>query len=103
MSTVPLSNTVAVPGASHQIIAPGGAEAWHAYLEDDDGRWFLHAALWLGSPYAPEYQERLNAYRKNPTQNTPPTPAEYPGAVLTICQVGQPAQNWVQTFPAGTF
>jgi hypothetical protein len=45
MPTIPLISESAAPGASHQVIAPGGYEAWHFDASSDDGRLHLVAEL----------------------------------------------------------
>jgi hypothetical protein len=91
------------PLAWHRVRTPGGYESWHFEAQSDDGHIHLIATLIQGDSFHPEYLRRLDAYLALPTQNAPPTPAEYPCVRLQLFVAGVCLARTVAKFPQNLF
>jgi hypothetical protein len=85
----------------HRVIAPGGFEWWHFFVSQPAGDVRVIADFFYGNPFDPKYLRRFRDYRASPTQNAPPTPAEFPAVRLAIYEGNTCLLNsWAPVEPA---
>ena len=84
MPTLPLYTPPDVADASYLVLAPGGYEWWHFDAESDCGDFVMVARLGAGFGSDPQYLTRYARYRRRPTRNPPPVPADHPCALSAL-------------------
>jgi hypothetical protein len=91
MPTLPLHARTLTAGefdAWHQVMSPGGYEAWRFHVADPASDTYISASLYFGSPFDPRYLRRYRLYRRFPTRVMPPVPKQYCGASLAVFHNG---------------
>ena len=69
---------------SHHVAAPGGYESWNFHAHDPAHNLRLCIGFHDGYILHPNYVRRFNAYRRRPTRNAPPVPAQFPCLVASV-------------------
>ncbi len=110
MPLVPLYDELATT-ASHNVRAPGGFETWRLRAFDSKQNLFLHASLWHGYLFHPQYLKQYRRYLRHPTRMAPPIPQDYAAQELALFQNGRlisssltplpPSQSFPTVSPAG--
>ncbi len=99
MPTIPLFETPPNANAWHRVRSPGGYEWWNFAAASDDGETEISATFHDGYPLHPRYLAAYRKYLKNPTQNPPPTPADFPYSSLTITRRGKKPKTYGAVAP----
>ena len=89
MPTLPLFQSPLNPEAWHQVNAPGGYEGFYFDAEDFSAGIRLVGFLGEGCRFEGNYRREYYKYRKRPTVNAPPVPADYPGFELVLFRGGR--------------
>ena len=104
MPTLPLYDpNPAHPNASHSVIAPGGYEWWHFDADDAAQDVQMVARFALGFPACTEYLRRYRRYRRQPTRNPPPLPADFPGVEFAVYERGRVVAKAAEQLPPSQF
>jgi hypothetical protein len=104
MIVVPLflSDPPGGPDASHCINAPGGYEFWQIDAVDDANKIELSVRFFDGHPSLPAYLRRYRRYRRRPTANAPPTPADFPVVEIQVRKAKGARVSALQVLPRGS-
>ena len=89
MPTLSLLTPIVVPDASHKVTAPGGYEWWYFDAEDTTGELRMVAIFFQGFVFHPAYLRAYGKFRRSPTRNAPPLPAEFPCVYFVLYRRSQ--------------
>lgn len=103
MPTIPLLNPNANPDAWHQVASPGGYEWWYFDAEQTDGDLRIVAIFHHGYAFHPAYLREYASYRRRPTRNTPPLPAQYPCVYFALYRGSEIVAQFLAQFSAEDF
>jgi hypothetical protein len=90
MPTIPLYSPATRPLGSHNVISPGGYEWWQFQAADAGGERGVEIDIFHGNPFDASYLAAYARYRRRPTRNPPPQPAQYPFVRLRLCRRRRP-------------
>jgi carotenoid 1,2-hydratase len=100
MPIISLLTPPTLADADHQVAAPGGYEWWRFDAEDQTGDLRMVAIFFQGFVFHPAYVRAYGKYRRRPTRNAPPLPAQFPCVYFSMYRGSEIVGQFISQYPA---
>jgi len=103
MPIISLLTPTNIADAAHRVTAPGGYEQWYFDAEDAAGQLRMVAIFSQGFVFHPGYLRVYAKYRRWPTRNVPPLPAQFPCVYFVLYRGEEIVGQFISQYPAESF